>query len=108
MANGKRVYLAVDLGASSGRVVAGSFDGQRLTLEELHRFENGMTSAAGSLHWNVLSLWRNIQDGLRQASATLSAGDVETASRAGVISAQILRELVSTAPVLLPNTFLCP
>jgi rhamnulokinase len=67
------VYLAVDLGASSGRVLAGALDGGRLALEEMHRFENGGVAANDRLYWNVLSLWRHIQDGLR--SAALKHGD---------------------------------
>ncbi|MBX7164950.1 MAG: rhamnulokinase [Pirellulales bacterium] len=63
-----QVYLAVDLGASSGRVLAGVFDGQRLRLEEVHRFENGPVQVGGTLHWDVLRLWQEIQAGLRQAA----------------------------------------
>ena len=59
------VYLAVDLGASSGRVLAGILDGRRLRLDEVHRFENGAVAAAGGLFWNVLGLWSHILDGLR-------------------------------------------
>ena len=66
MADGK-VYLAVDLGASSGRVLAGLFDGRRLRLEEVHRFENGPVVAAGTMYWDILRLWGNIVDGLRAA-----------------------------------------
>jgi rhamnulokinase len=62
-----KVILAVDLGASSGRIVAGLFDGQRLTLEEGHRFENGGFALANSLHWDVLNQWSNIVQGLRAA-----------------------------------------
>jgi len=61
------VYLAVDMGASSGRHVAGMFDGNRLRLEEVHRFENGAVSAAGHLYWDYLGLWSNIRTGLRAA-----------------------------------------
>lgn len=63
----EQVYLAVDLGASSGRVLAGLFDGRTLRLEEVHRFENGAVQAAGGLYWNVLSLWSQIVTGLRKA-----------------------------------------
>lgn len=65
-----QTLLAVDLGASSGRIVAGLFDGQRLTLEDGHRFENGGMPLADSLHWDVLGLWSNIKQGLRAAAAT--------------------------------------
>ncbi|MBI2827595.1 MAG: rhamnulokinase [Planctomycetia bacterium] len=63
------VYLAVDLGASGGRVIAGLLDGGRLRLEEVHRFDNGAITAAGSLYWDVLALWRQIVAGLRAAGA---------------------------------------
>jgi rhamnulokinase len=64
----ERIYLAADLGASSGRLLAGSFDGARLRLEELHRFENGPVSVAGSKHWDLLALWQQIQAGMRGAA----------------------------------------
>ncbi len=57
-------YAAVDLGAESGRVVAGHFDGSKLTLEEIHRFANQPAQALGTLHWDVLRLWHEIQEGL--------------------------------------------
>jgi len=61
-------YLAVDLGAESGRVVAGVFDGSTIRLDELHRFPNGPVSVGGSLRWNVLGLWSGVQDGLKVAA----------------------------------------
>jgi rhamnulokinase len=64
-------YLAVDLGASGGRVLAGRFDGKRLELDVLHRFENRAVEAAGSLYWDVLQLWSQVRDGLRLAGARL-------------------------------------
>jgi rhamnulokinase len=65
MAN--RTYLAVDLGAESGRVIAGSWNGKKLALEELHRFPNCPVHLAGSLRWDALRLWGDIQTGLRAA-----------------------------------------
>ena len=62
------VYLAVDLGAESGRVVAGAFDGARISLEEVHRFSNGPVNVMGRLHWDVLRLWSDIQAGLAKAA----------------------------------------
>lgn len=64
-----KVYLAVDLGASGGRVLAGLFDGERLLLEEVHRFENGGVQIGSRLHWDILFLWNQIQQGLRAAAA---------------------------------------
>lgn len=65
----ERVYLAVDLGAESGRVIAGLFDGTRIRLEELHRFTNGPVAVADTLRWDVLRLWSEIQAGLAKAAA---------------------------------------
>jgi rhamnulokinase len=59
-------FIAADLGASSGRVMVGRWDGQRFALEELHRFPNGGTSAGGHLYWNALGIWSQIQVGLSQ------------------------------------------
>jgi rhamnulokinase len=67
MAESKRTFLAVDLGASSGRILAAQFDGQRLNLDEVHRFGNGPVAAAGHLYWDALRLWSEIQQGLRIA-----------------------------------------
>src|SRR5579859_2120750 len=58
------VYLAIDLGAESGRVMAGLWNGKTLTLEEVHRFPNGPVHLADSLRWDVLRLWSEIQNGL--------------------------------------------
>lgn len=68
MGAARRGYLAVDLGASGGRVVAGLFDGRQVALEEVHRFDNGPVPVAGHLHWDLLRLWQEVQDGLRSAA----------------------------------------
>ncbi|MBN8248708.1 MAG: rhamnulokinase [Verrucomicrobia bacterium] len=62
-----QVYLGVDLGAESGRVVAGLWDGSRMALEAVHRFPNRMIPVAGTLRWDVLGLWGEILAGLRMA-----------------------------------------
>jgi rhamnulokinase len=66
---------AVDLGAESGRVVVGALDGERLTLDEVHRFPNAAVRLGGTLHWDVLRLWGDVEAGLRRAGAD---GDVAT------------------------------
>lgn len=68
-------FIAVDIGASSGRTVIGRFDGQRLALEEAHRFENGPVRVGDHLHWDVLRQWTHIQEGLR-AAGQLCGSDV--------------------------------
>ena len=65
----EKAYLAVDMGASSGRHVLGHFDGQTLRLEEIFRFENGPVEAAGNMHWDLLKQWSNIVQGLRVAGS---------------------------------------
>jgi rhamnulokinase len=65
----EKAYLAVDMGASSGRHVLGHFDGQLLRLEEVFRFENGPVEATDKLYWDLLSLWSQICQGLRAAGS---------------------------------------
>lgn len=65
----ERVYLAVDLGAESGRVIAGRLEGGRVQLEELHRFPNVTVNVAGTRRWDVLRLWTDIQEGLTKGAA---------------------------------------
>jgi rhamnulokinase len=63
-------FLAFDLGAESGRVVMGRFDGDgKLSLEEVHRFPNGPVRVHQSLYWNVLSLFAEIKRGLAKTVA---------------------------------------
>jgi rhamnulokinase len=57
-------FLAVDLGASSGRVLLGVWNGQTFSLQELHRFNNESVSVLGHMHWDVLRLWHEIKTGI--------------------------------------------
>ncbi len=65
----RKTVLAVDLGAESGRVMAVHFDGAALTMEALHRFANPVTELRGTLHWDLLHLWRSIQEGIEKGKA---------------------------------------
>ncbi|MCF0234545.1 MAG: rhamnulokinase [Thermoguttaceae bacterium] len=69
----KKSYLAVDMGASSGRLVVGHFDGRKIDLEELYRYENGPVDMNGSLYWDLPGLWRSVQAGLRAVGAKYGA-----------------------------------
>lgn len=75
--------VAIDLGASSGRVLRGVFDGERLAIEECSRFPNGPVAvpvprrsggsqsggeAQVAYEWDILALWCGILEGLREAS----------------------------------------
>jgi rhamnulokinase len=62
-------FVAFDLGASSGRAVVGRFDGERLSLEEAHRFANGPTRLLDTLHWDALNLFTEMKTGLAKAAA---------------------------------------
>ena len=74
-----RICLAIDLGAGSGRVVAGIYDGHRLELVELNRFPNEPVKAADGWHWNLEALFGHIKKGIALAvkkygDAVASAG----------------------------------
>ena len=62
-------YIAVDLGAESGRVMLGTLADGRLTLEEVHRFPNGPLRFQGTLRWDVMRLWEDVKAGLRKVAA---------------------------------------
>lgn len=60
---------AVDLGATSGRVILGTWAGDRLTLTEAHRFPNAFHTLGGHDYWNIAGLWEEIKTGLAKAQA---------------------------------------
>jgi rhamnulokinase len=58
---------AVDLGATSGRVVLGRLGPGTLSIEEVHRFPNEPVESSDGLHWDILGLFREVTSGLRRA-----------------------------------------
>ena len=62
---------AVDLGATSGRVILGAWSKNRLTLTEVHRFPNSFRTLGGHDYWDIGTLWHEAQTGLRKAVAAL-------------------------------------
>lgn len=62
-------HLACDLGAESGRLMLGTLDAGKLTLDEIHRFPNTPIKAGESLHWNIQSLFGELKAGLKKAAA---------------------------------------
>ena len=70
-------YLALDFGASSGRGIIGRFDGERFTLEEVHRFSNDPVIASGVMSWDILRLFFETKAALAAAAA---AGGVTSAA----------------------------
>ena len=65
----KKAYLAVDLGAESGRTIVGVLDGERLTLHETHRFAHLPRQLPSGLHWDLTGLWGQIIEGCRRSFA---------------------------------------
>lgn len=63
----RKTFLAVDLGAGSGRVIAATFEEFRLSLHEVHRFENPGIDIPGGSFWNLIGLYHEIVDGLHKA-----------------------------------------
>jgi rhamnulokinase len=64
-----RAFAAVDLGAESGRVVLGRFDGRAMSLEVVHRFVNRRVRLPDGLHWDLVGLFADTLDGIGRAAA---------------------------------------
>ena len=64
----EKYFLAVDIGASSGRHILGSVQNGRLVLEEIYRFPNGMTKKNGSLCWDTDALFASVVEGMRECA----------------------------------------
>lgn len=60
----EKKVLAFDFGASGGRAMCGTFDGEKITIEELHRFSNDPVILHGTMYWDVLRLFFEIKQGL--------------------------------------------
>ena len=61
------IYLAIDIGASSGRHIAGWLENGELKTEEIYRFPNGVTELDGHLTWDIDSLFGHVKQGVAQA-----------------------------------------
>ena len=67
----KKTYrlLSFDFGASSGRAVLGTFDGETLQLQEIHRFQNDPVTVNGTMYWDILRLFFEVKQALVQSKA---------------------------------------
>lgn len=65
--NTQKRILAFDFGASSGRAMIGTFDGETIQLEEVHRFSNDPVIVNGTMYWDTLRLFHEIKQGLIKA-----------------------------------------
>lgn len=70
--------LAFDLGASSGRGILARFDGEKITLEEIHRFPHNFSMMNGHAYWNILSLMDEMKEGMRLCREPLSGVGFDT------------------------------
>jgi rhamnulokinase len=70
-----RKMLAFDLGAESGRGVVGLFDGQRIRLQDVHRFPNTPAATLDTLHWDVLNLYNEMLAAMRKSAADFGGVD---------------------------------
>ncbi|MBQ4577504.1 MAG: rhamnulokinase, partial [Clostridia bacterium] len=68
--------LAFDLGASNGRAILGRFDGETMTMQELHRFENNYVEMNGVYYWDLPYLYSQLKEGLL-AFKRLGLGDLD-------------------------------
>lgn len=64
----KQYYLAIDIGASSGRHILGSMENGKMEYEEIYRFANGMVTKNGHLCWDVQQLFREILNGMAECA----------------------------------------
>lgn len=67
---------AVDLGATSGRVMVGTWSHHRLELKEVHRFPNAVRQVGDNAYWDIAGLWEQVQQGLDLAAKSLPEGDI--------------------------------
>lgn len=62
-------YLAIDFGGGSGRVIAGTVDGGRVTMQLVHRFSNRQVRLGNHVYWDFLALFADMKEGLRKAAS---------------------------------------
>jgi rhamnulokinase len=60
--------LAFDLGASGGKLLSGSFDGVKIKIKDIHRFNNAPVDMGGHLYWDIPGIFSNLLDGLRRSA----------------------------------------
>lgn len=73
-------YIAIDLGAESGRLIVGVLEADKLRLEEIHRFLHEPVWLPTGLHWNLTGIWREIIVGLRKVADWADANGIELVS----------------------------
>ncbi|WP_285247023.1 rhamnulokinase family protein [Pseudarthrobacter sp. efr-133-R2A-89] len=103
--DGAGVFAAVDIGASSGRVILGRVTaGAGVSLETVHRFPNGVAEIDGGLRWDFDALFAEVLAGLR-AAATVASAQGETIASIGIDTWAVDYGLVTKAGRLVAQPF---
>lgn len=98
------VFAAIDIGASSGRVMLGRVSPAGVALETVHRFPNGVVEIDGGLRWNFDALYAEVLDGLK-AAATVAAVQGETIASIGIDTWAVDYGLVNKAGELVAQPY---
>jgi rhamnulokinase len=100
-----QTLLAFDLGATSGRAIAGRLHDGRITIQELHRFPNEPVAVwdehGGSMHWDILAVWAQ----MRSALASLASHGIDSLDSIGVDTWGVDYALLGEGHVLLENPY---
>ncbi len=96
----EEIFLGIDLGAESGRIMAGIFDGHKLSLQEVSRFPTQNVFLLSHLHWDVLSIFACIKQGIVQAFR-----QYKNISGLGVTTWGVDYGLIGPGDILLGNPF---
>ena len=70
--------LGIDLGATSGRGIIGSFDGKKISLEEIHRFDDTSSYLGKTLSWNIFDIFENVKTSIRLAGRDIRSIGIDT------------------------------
>ncbi|MBO4734732.1 MAG: rhamnulokinase [Clostridia bacterium] len=92
-------YLAVDIGASSGRHILGSVENGKLILREIYRFENGIKNENSALVWDIEALAQNVITGIKKCAEEGSIPDTVAIDAWGVDYVLLDRDKKVVAPV---------
>ena len=102
-------YIACDLGAESGRIILGTFQEGRLTLEEMHRFPNDPVRIDGGLRWDVPRLFAEMKAGLARVAAHLrDAGIGSVKPQRGLLGRGLRAGARRRRPLALPYHYRDP
>ena len=88
-------YLAVDIGASSGRHMLAWMEDGRIQLEEIYRFPNGMKQKNGTLCWDIKALFDEIKNGLRKCGEYMRSSPSQSCMQEPEFKSRFLIQSIS-------------